>query len=209
MFTSPFGSEKKTPQIDPTADVIFVADMFVEDYVGGAELTTEALISSAGDLKVQKLHAQHVTMGLLQQGFEKFWVFGNFASLQPSLIPTVISNLDYAVLEYDYKFCHYRSVEKHAYETGSECDCHNQIHGKMISAFYHGSKSIWWMSEKQQQIYHSRFPFLDTNHSVVLSSVFDEEFFQTAATLKDAVPPEEWPMKTLMIIELIVLFVEA
>ena len=177
MFISPFGSEKKTLQIDPDADVIFVADMFVEDYVGGAELTTEALISSAGELNIQKIHANKVNMGLLQQGVEKFWVFGNFSSLQPSLIPTIISNMNYSILEYDYKFCHYRSIEKHAFETGDECDCHEEIHGKMISAFYHGAKSIWWMSEQQQERYLSRFPFLTDNHSAVLSSVFDESFF--------------------------------
>ena len=191
MFISPFGTEKKTLQIDPAADVIFVADMFVEDYVGGAELTTEALISACGDLNIQKIKASDIKMNLLQQGFEKFWVFGNFASLQPSLMPTIISNLNYAVLEYDYKFCHYRSIEKHAHETGNECDCHNEIHGKMISAFYHGAKSLWWMSEKQQERYHSRFPFLDTPHSVVLSSVFDENFFKIVASLKDATPKEE------------------
>ena len=33
-------------QLEPEADIIFVADLFVEDYVGGAELTSEALIEA-------------------------------------------------------------------------------------------------------------------------------------------------------------------
>ena len=81
MFSSPFG-QSQTASIDPNADVIFVADFFVEDYVGGAELTTEALISSATDLNIQKLHAGKVTMDLLRSGVEKHWIFGNFSQME-------------------------------------------------------------------------------------------------------------------------------
>ena len=42
------------------ADVIFVADMFVEDYVGGAELTIQSLIDSAKDINVQKIKSSDV-----------------------------------------------------------------------------------------------------------------------------------------------------
>ena len=40
MFESPFGHENKGPsiKISDDADIVFVSDMFVEDYVGGAEL---------------------------------------------------------------------------------------------------------------------------------------------------------------------------
>ena len=51
MLTSPFNAPQPK-MIDEAADIIFVADMFVEDYAGGAEMTTEALISSATDLNV-------------------------------------------------------------------------------------------------------------------------------------------------------------
>ena len=29
------------------------------------------------------------------------------------LIPTIVANMKYSILEYDYKFCRYRSPEKH------------------------------------------------------------------------------------------------
>ncbi|MAG24404.1 hypothetical protein CMI47_02395, partial [Candidatus Pacearchaeota archaeon] len=155
-----------------------------EDYVGGAELTTEALASSSG-LNVQKLHASHVTMELLADGVEKYWIFGNFSSLNPELIPSIVGNMTYSILEYDYKFCAYRSIEKHKFETGNECDCHEQIHGKIISSFFHGAKSIWWMSEEQEKRYIERFPFLAQNPRVVLSSVFDESFFAAVRMLTE------------------------
>lgn len=111
-FTSPF--EVSTPTkllINKETDIVFVADMFVEDYVGGAELTTEALIKSATDVVVQKVHARNVSMSTLSSGVDKHWVFCNISSLQPTLMPSIIANLSYSVIEYDYKFCKYRSIE--------------------------------------------------------------------------------------------------
>ena len=179
MFDSPFSSPK-APSIDKEADVIFVADLFVEDYVGGAELTIQALIDSAKDINVQKLRSSEVSMSALKEGNEKHWVFGNFSNLAPSLIPSIIGNLSYSIIECDYKFCQYRSIEKHKLQTGVDCDCHEQLHGKMVSAFFHGAKTLWWMSEAQEKRYLERFPFLQKNESVVLSSVFDDDFFAFA-----------------------------
>lgn len=189
MFNSPFNTNSVV--IDKNTDVIFVSDMFVEDYVGGAELTIEALITSAKDIVVQKLRSKDVTMNLLQDGSDKHWVFCNFSTMKPSLIPSIIGNLSYSVIECDYKFCAYRSVEKHKHETGTECDCHEQLHGKMISAFFHGAKSIWWMSEAQEKRYLERFPFLEKNNSVVLSSVFDESFFLYVNAVKEMKKKED------------------
>lgn len=186
-FKSPFEQSQPTVTlIDDSTDVVFVADMFVEDYVGGAELTTEALIRSATDLKVQKVHARNVSMATLKSGHEKHWIFTNISSMSPSLIPTVVGNLSYSVIEYDYKFCKYRSIEKHEMETGNPCDCHDDIHGKMISTFFHGAKSLWWMSEAQEKRYLERFPFLSKNDSVVLSSVFDDGFFSYINSVKES-----------------------
>ena len=59
--------------------IIFVADMFASDYVGGAELTTEAIISDSL-LPVQKAHSQFVDVQLMERHKDKIWIFGNFCS---------------------------------------------------------------------------------------------------------------------------------
>jgi glycosyltransferase involved in cell wall biosynthesis len=177
MLKSPFENTVTAKTVDIEADVIFVADYFVEDYVGGAELTTEALFQSAVDITVQKVHSKDVSLAMLKSAADKHWVFTNATAMNPNLFPTIIGNLSYSVVEYDYKFCQYRSIEKHKAEAGVPCDCHDQIHGKMMSAFFHGSKSLWFMSEDQEKRYTDRFPFLLKNDSVVLSSVFDNSFF--------------------------------
>lgn len=166
---SPFGSK---PLIPGSARIVFVSDMFVEDYVGGAELTSEALIHSS-PLEVYKLKSQNVSMETLKAGSDKFWIFGNFTQLNPELIPSIVANIKYSVLEYDYKFCRARSPEKHQQLTGAPCDCAEQMNGKLISAFYLGSMGIWWMSEKQKQVYGKIYPFLNDHQNAVLSSVFD------------------------------------
>ena len=169
--------------IDPSSEVIFVADLFVEDYVGGAELTSEALIKES-PYKIQKLHSSKVNLATLDQGKEKFWIFGNFSQLNPELLPSIVANLKYSVLEYDYKYCKFRSPEKHQAATRTSCDCHENITGKIVSAFYYGSKCMWWMSEAQKQRYLSKFPFLAEKDNIVLSSVFSKETLGYISHLK-------------------------
>ena len=183
-FNESLFSAEKEIDIPVDCDIIFVADMFSKDYVGGAELTTDALIDSS-PLNVLRIHSKDLTLKTLEKGFQKYWIFGNFSNMDMGLIPSIVSNLKYSILEYDYKYCRYRSPEKHMFSENTPCDCHNQMHGKLISAFYHGSKSLWWMSEKQMEKYHTMFPFLSENTNTVLSSVFDDEFFASVKILRE------------------------
>lgn len=183
MFTSPFGV-KPAIEIPDNADIIFVSDMFVSDITGGAELTSEAIIS-ASPYNVFKIHSSDLTNDNIQQGSEKYWIFGNFSGINTNLFPSIIGNLKYSVIEYDYKFCKYRSPEKHLAAENKQCDCHEQMHGKMVSAFFYAANSLWWMSENQMIRYHEMFPFLSNIKNTVLSSVFDDAFFNLASELSE------------------------
>jgi|10_taG_2_1085330.scaffolds.fasta_scaffold03325_5 glycosyltransferase involved in cell wall biosynthesis len=193
MFSSPF-QNKSEVLVPPDADIVFVSDLFSSDHLGGAELTTDAIIDSS-PYNVFRLHSKDVNEKTLQQGLSKFWIFGNFSGMNLELLPAVIANMKYSIVEYDYKYCKYRSPEKHAEIESKECDCNSDIHGKMISAFYFGAKSLWWMSEKQMNLYHVMFPFLSQRKNTVLSSVFDESFFKLTSELankSDASKREKW-----------------
>jgi glycosyltransferase involved in cell wall biosynthesis len=175
-------------------EVIFVADLFEEDYAGGAEMTSEALIQSS-PFKIQKIHAKDVDFSTLQQGVDRYWLFGNFSQLNPELIPTIVGNLKYSILEYDYKYCKFRSPEKHKSSTSSDCDCHNEMSGKIVSAFFYGSQSLWWMSEKQKNKYFSLFPFLAEKDNTVLSSVFSKKTLFSLRNLRETLkndPKSGW-----------------
>ena len=166
--------------------IIFVADMFAEQYAGGAELTSEALIDASPEL-VKKVHARNLTVEFLQENADAFWIFGNFASINWSLVPVIAANLRYAVLEYDYKFCLHRSIEKHLHETGQECDCHKKQLGQLVAAFYQAADVVFWMSDAQRLRYIERFPaLLNHRNSIVLSSVFDQQFFDKIDAIKNS-----------------------
>jgi glycosyltransferase involved in cell wall biosynthesis len=184
MFDSNIFEIKTEKTVPESARIVFVSDAFCDDYVGGAELTTQALIDSS-PLEVFKIHSKDVSMKTLESGHQKFWIFGNFSALDWKLIPAIIANMKYSVLEYDYKFCRYRSPEKHKSIENTECKCHDEQQGKIVSAFYHGARSLWWMSEKQMETYHKRFPFLSQGRNTVLSSVFDEDFFLKVNQLRE------------------------
>lgn len=176
--------DDKQKEIPKSAQVIFVSDMFANDYVGGAELTTQALIDTS-PVETHCVYSKDVTLDLLKSGLDKFWVFCNFSQLNPQTIPSIVGNLRYSIIEYDFKYCKFRSPEKHASVQGSPCNCHEQMNGKVISAFFHGAMGIWWMSEKQQQRYRSKFPFLEKNDNVVLSSVFDHKTLGFMKSLRE------------------------
>jgi len=196
--SSIFEESKRVLVIPDHIKVIFVADLFAEDYTGGAELTTQALIDEC-PLPYLKIRSKELTMSLLAQGSNKFWIFGNFAQMNMELVPTIIGNLNYSILEYDYKYCRYRSPEKHAEKNGAPCDCHNQINGKLISAFYYGSRGIWWMSEAQKDKYHTLFPFLSEKDNVVLSSVFSKKTLGTIRWLRENAPPSSERKKWIVL----------
>lgn len=161
--------------ISSETDVVFVSDLFVEEYCGGAELTSEALKESSLKFKIQRVHAKDVNIDVLRSGHTKYWIFGNATQLDPNLIPTIIGNLRYSILEYDYKYCQARSPEKHRSITGKECDCDQSDIGKLISAWFFQADTVFWMSEGQRDHYISKFPFLADKVSTVLNSVFSLE----------------------------------
>jgi glycosyltransferase involved in cell wall biosynthesis len=166
------------------ADVVFVADLFTDEYSGGAELTTEALFG-ASPYKTYKLKSGDLTEQLIQQGVNKTWVFFNFVGMNLNLIPTIVGNLYYFITEYDYKFCKYRSIELHKKETGEECNCHNEEYGKFISSFFAGAEKIFWMSDKQKERYQERFPFITDEKSVRLSSIFEVGHLEYIESLRN------------------------
>lgn len=187
MFVNPFEDQKKDHLIPSECEIVLVADLFAEDYLGGAELTTEALLKSS-PFKVHKIHSKNVTVKTLESGYNKFWIFTNFSNLDLQLIPTIVSNLKYSIVEYDYKFCRYRSIEKHLSAEMSECDCHNEMHGKLTSAFFHGACTVFYMSDAQMKRYHDRFPFManhEGSNQYVLSSCFSDEFFANIKSLRE------------------------
>jgi hypothetical protein len=174
-FVSPF--EKKI-------EIVFACDFFIQDVIGGAELSTDALIKSS-PYKTYQIRSNQLTKDLILKNKEKYWVFGNFANLDFKLIPSISENLKYQVLEYDYKLCKYRSIEKHEFFEKTTCNCHNTQLAKMIENFFGLAEKVWWMSKNQLEFQASKLPNLKQFNNEVLSSVFDEKTLETISELRN------------------------
>lgn len=188
FFESPFQSLTSKAQVPEGTEVIFVSDLFRNDYCGGAELTSDALIQSS-PYKIACVKSKDVTLELLEKHVKLFWIFGNFTHMDPHLIPSIVANIRYAIVEYDYKYCKYRSSEKHLETEGKACNCHNEPQGKLVSAFYYSAESLFWMSEAQRDRYFSLFPFLKEKKNIVLSSVFDNKTLDALTMPKSLLAP--------------------
>ena len=152
--------------------IVFVSDLFAEDYPGGAELTTEALINKC-HVPFVKIRSQEINLHTIDKLKDKFWIFGNFSNLSPETLVYISKVLNYSVLEYDYKYCSFRSPEKHQKHEGS-CNCRLSKLGKSVSIFLASASTLWFMSEGQKKFYCDLYPFLDKDNVRVLSSVFDD-----------------------------------
>lgn len=181
MFSNPFVSV----EIDPNSEVIFVSDLFSKDYLGGAELSTDALIECSNH-KIQRIYSKDLSISLIREGLDKFWIFGNYASVDPNLFSIISDNLKYSVIEYDYKFCKYRSVEKHSLAEG-RCNCSEEHIGKTIFNFLFNAQIRFWMSEKQLNKHSDFFPSLLERENVILSSTFSDDFFSKIDQLNSSV----------------------
>ena len=155
--------------------IIVVADMFSADYGGGAELTTDAIISYAPEtLEVERRHCKLLTVDDAKNNKDAHWIVCNFASLEDSMKVFFCKNLNYSIIEYDYKLCAHRSLQKHRTITGKECDCLSTTPGKLNKAFYGYAKNVWFMSEKQRSIFLDKLDVLKEESTQVLSSVFNQ-----------------------------------
>ena len=166
--------------------VIFVADLFINDYVGGAELTTEALLEASPDtLEVRKLHCQALTQEIADENKDAHWVICNFATLKDDIKTYFCKNMDYSIIEYDYKFCKYRSLEKHTAATKGECDCLTTLSGKINTAFYAYAHKTWFMSDAQREIFLSKIKHIKAEKCETLSSIFSEGDLRFINSIKD------------------------
>lgn len=171
------GSSRERPvyHIPVDIDVIFVADLFSEDLTGGAELTTEALLRSAPGFSVFKLHSGHLTRSLVENNKDKLWVLCNWSSApQDALAALVTESCRFVCVEYDYKYCRFRSSHLHKLQTGIECDCN--LRKNFAVALYQRASHVFFMSQGQLTEYETRFPRMkEWTNTSVLSSVWSDQ----------------------------------
>lgn len=184
--------------IPPKTEAIFVQDFFAKELVGGAELTSDAIIKACPK-KLFELHAHSITETLIKKNKDKLWVFGNQTMVPPYLLQMFIDlNVTYVFFEYDFKPCVMRSIKKHALQAGS-CECHKQTHGKFMAKWITHAKLNFWCSDGQREQFERLYPeFKDKTKNFTQSSTFYPETILNIRKVRERkergelVPEDRW-----------------
>ena len=152
--------------------IIVVADIFSEQFIGGAELTSHALLETGFD-NYKKINSKQLTEEFIDGHAEKKWLFFNFHHVnEKNLLKIATKIKDYSVVEYDYKYCKHRLKSKHE-SLGEKCECEKSTKGKLTAIFLAKSKNLFFMSSGQKHEYEKVYPILKKHkNSHVLSSSF-------------------------------------
>ena len=164
-------------------DYVFVSDYFAEDLQGGAELTLEALVEKCPSTYV-KINSRNVNDYVVNLYKDKKWIIGNFTELNETAVSALLAgNVNYNIIEFDYKFCTHRSLELYEYLENKKYQ--SDEHCKSVETFFESANNVFFMSERQKEINLEYMPLLKSENTVVLSSVFSEDFFNTISALRE------------------------
>lgn len=153
--------------------IIYVADLFSEDYSGGAEKTTESLYPrDKSGISFSKKRCTEISEDYIMENKDAEWYIFNFSGLSDKNKISLCKNTKFSIIEYDYKFCKYRSIRMHELRGEGECDCSDQESSKINLVFYGMAKKVWFMSEQQRQIFLEKVKTIKLEKTEVLSSVF-------------------------------------
>ena len=167
------------------AKYVFVSDFFADQLQGGAELSLQTLIDKASEESIQ-VNSSDLTVDYVERNKDKIWVFGNFTQVPKDAVQKVIQEkLNYNVIEFDYKFCKYRNLELHETLEGEPCNCATEEHGQEIGKFISGAKNVFFMSSVQMDVHLKNIKSLKKSRCVVLSSIFDDKFFDVIKQLRE------------------------
>lgn len=168
--------------------IVYVSDFMVDEVSGGAELTSDALFKDA-PCNVFKIHSLSLTPKFLKFNKNVDYIIGNFSMMPAESISCLIENkIKYSIIEFDYKYCMFRSEMLHKQQTGHSCDCMLKPTGMLVEAFYENAEKIFWMSEAQKEHFLSRIPslnFCDEGKHVVQSSTFTKDSIEKLLLLKE------------------------
>lgn len=86
--------------------VIFVADFFIEDTLGGAELHDNVVIQHFKSIGIlhSKIKCRDLTKEFIINNKNSIFFIGNFATLSNYYKALLVKNCEYIIYEHDYKF---------------------------------------------------------------------------------------------------------
>lgn len=162
-----------------------MSDLFHQQYAGGAELSMKTLFESAPGT-VTLANSSMIDSEFIDHYKDSKWIFGNIADLSADAIDQIIDNkIEYSFIEFDYKLCKHRNPVLYDFVEGESCDYAETDRGSKIQKFIGSSRSTFFMSEKQREIYQEHLPEVREANTHILSSLFDDHFFDRIELLNN------------------------
>lgn len=165
-------------------NVLWVCDFTSNDHIGGAELTTEAIISYAPkNIQVTQVKTEHVLDPNVYE-FD-FLVVDSLTRLaNPKAVSALLDKKPFITVEYDYN-----KITPHRHLHGHNDYIYTMQNGEWGDWYFDfwthpNLKLACFMSEKQQAIYLDAInrvlqPILEADRTFVLSSIFSEDTYTT------------------------------
>jgi len=193
-----FNGLPKEFYIPPKTQVIFVQDFFASEVVGGAELTSDAIIKACPKQLFQ-LHSHSVTEAMIKKHHGKIWVIGNQTMIPPHFLQYFIDyNVRFYFFEYDFKPCVLRSTKKHELQAGF-CGCEKTTQGRFMAHWMTHAKTLFWCSDGQRDKFYKLFPeFKGKTKDFTQSSTFYPETILNIRKVRERkeagelVPEDRW-----------------
>ena len=124
--------------------IIFIADFFADEIIGGGELNNEELISilQERNMRVEKIKSQSVTIDFLLQNENSNFIISNFIELHLDCREWITENANYCIYEHDHKYTISRNpaiyrnykvpkrdlVNYHFYKNAKKVICQTDFH---------------------------------------------------------------------------------
>lgn len=177
--------------------IYFVGDFIYPEITGGAELTSDVFAKETSEYcETEQIKASDFLRlkEILESEEDKYFVVGNYAHWinHPEFMMYFFQNARYSLIEYDYKYCHFRSEQLHKEKTKRDCDCNKSQRGQNVENFMLGADALFFMSKMQSEIFLERFPSLRVKNIKIPGSVFHAETVEKIVELSKNKKSNKW-----------------
>lgn len=87
-------------------NIVYIADCFLEDYVGGGELNDHEilLLLKERNFNIKKIRSLKVTEKFILNNLSSFFIISNFIGLSQSIKHLIEAKIKYIIYEHDHKY---------------------------------------------------------------------------------------------------------
>ena len=127
--------------------IVFIADYFAQQIVGGGELNNEELIQLLEGEKfiVTKIQSHSVELNYIKQHLNSFFIVSNFVNLKQECREFLTSNTNYIIYEHDHKYLASRNPATYKNFKAPAAELRNYF-------FYKGAQKVVCQSHFHKEI---------------------------------------------------------